>query len=202
MSGKKGPVDLSQGQERLDEIGRRLGSMFGASKDAGSNSGGVLGGLGTLIAQLGQLAERAERSGGQFHGSGETSGSTGKPFKAVYGFSVKSGLGEQKPTVEPFGNVHRTDDGSEVEVQEIREPMIDLFDEADQILLVVEVPGIRADEVTLELNDDVLSLAANGKDKKYRKEVLLPESFTSEQMSFKCHNGVLEIRLSKGPAGG
>lgn len=197
MTGRKRTDELADGKERLDEIGRRLGDLFGGSKDAKTDSGGVLGGLGTLIAQLGRLAEQAEQAGGEITRSGEIGGGSKKPFKAVYGFSVKSGLGEKKPKIEPFGNVHRDADGDNVEVQEIREPMVDLFDEADHVLLVVEVPGIRSEDVSLELHDDVLVLAAESNDKKYRKEVLLPESFAAEQMSFTCHNGVLEIRLRK-----
>ena len=110
MADKKRSEEFTQGKERLDEIGRRLGSAFGTTKGAGVDTGGLLGGLGNLISQLGRLAEQAEQSGG-FSGNGESEGGSKKPFKAVYGFSVKSGMGADKPTVEPFGNVHRDSDG-------------------------------------------------------------------------------------------
>ena len=201
MADKKRSEEFTQGKERLDEIGRRLGSAFGTTKGAGVDTGGLLGGLGNLISQLGRLAEQAEQSGG-FSGNGESEGGSKKPFKAVYGFSVKSGMGADKPTVEPFGNVHRDSDGKGVEVQEIREPMDDIFAEPDRVLVVVEVPGIRSEDVNLEIHDDVLVLAAERGENQYRKELLLPESFSREQMTFSCHNGVLEIRLRKGKPGG
>jgi HSP20 family protein len=197
MADKKRSEQFTEGQERLEEIRRRLGGAFGAAAGGGADSGGLFGGLGNLISQLGKLAEQAEASGGEFTAGGESEDGAKKPFKAVYGFSVKSGFGTDKPKVEPFGNVHRDSDGKGVEVQEIREPMVDIFDEADRVLVVVEVPGIRNEDVKLEIHDDLLLLSAERGDNRYRKEVLLPESFLPAQMTHACHNGVLEIRLRK-----
>ena len=197
MTDPKRSDRMTEGKERLDEIGRRLGNLFGGEAPAGGKDSGLFGGLGNLISQLGKLAEQAEKSGGQFSQSGEFDGDTKKPFKAVYGFTVKSGIGPKAPTIEPFGNVRRQPEGDAVEVHEIREPMVDLFDEPSHVLIVMEVPGIRAEDVTLELQDDVLAFSAAGPEKKYRKEVLLPESFTAAQMTSTCHNGVLVIRLDK-----
>ena len=84
-----------------------------------------------------------------------------------------------------------------MEVQEIREPMVDVFDEPDHLLIVAEVPGIMQEDVQLELHEDILIFAAEKGDKKYRKEVLLPASFSSDKMSFSCRNGILEIKLIK-----
>ena len=53
------------------------------------------------------------------------------------------------------------------------------------------------EDVQLELQDDILIFSAEKGDSKYRKELLLPVSFSSGQMSFTCRNGILEIRLSK-----
>jgi HSP20 family protein len=59
------------------------------------------------------------------------------------------------------------------------------------------VPGIEQEDVRLELQDDILIFVAEKGDSKYRKELLLPASFSSEQMRFTCRNGILEIRLNK-----
>jgi HSP20 family protein len=201
MAHKKRSEEFTGGQERLEEIRRRLGSAFGTTTGGGGDTGGLFGGLGNLISQLGRLAEQAEASGGEFTTGGESQDGAKKPFKAVYGFSVKSGLGTDKPKVEAFGNVHRDSDGKGVEVQEIREPMVDIFDETDRVLVVVEVPGIRSQDVKLEIHDDVLMLDAQRGENQYRKELLLPEAFSPGQMTYACHNGVLEIRLRKGKTG-
>ncbi|OGA51926.1 MAG: heat-shock protein [Betaproteobacteria bacterium RIFCSPLOWO2_12_FULL_62_58] len=171
--------------------------MFGKPKPEPSRSGGFFAGLGTLIEQLGKLAEQAEQAGGVVTKTGEFNVGSDKRLKGVYGFSVKSGLGEKGIKVEPFGNIRRDEKGGRVEVHEIREPMVDVFDEPDHLLIVAEVPGIMQEDVQLELHEDILILAAKKGDKKYRKEVLLPASFSSDKMSFSCRNGILEIQLNK-----
>ncbi len=197
MAGKKRSEEFAEGKHRVEEIGRRLGALFGKPKPEPSGSGGFFAGLGNLIDHLGKLAEQAEQTGGKVTETGEFSGGSDKRFKGVYGFSVKSGLGEKGIKVEPFGNIRRDEEGGQVEVHEIREPMVDVFDEPDQLLIVAEVPGIMPEDVQLELHEDILILAAEKGDKKYRKEVLLPATFSSDKMSFSCRNGILEIRLIK-----
>ena len=199
MVSKKRSKEFAEGKHRLDEIGRRLGAQFGKPKPGSesSGSGGFFAGLGTLIEQLGKLAEQAEQAGGVMTKTGEFNVGSDQRLKGVYGFSVKSGLGEKGVKVEPFGNIRRDDEGGRVEVHEIGEPMVDVFDERDHTMIVAEVPGIMQEDVQLELHDDILILAAERGKKKYRKEVLLPASFSSDKMSFTCRNGILEIRLNK-----
>lgn len=196
MVGKKRSEEFAEGKHRIEEIGRRLGALFAKPKPEPSGSGGFIGALGTLIDQLGKLVEQAEQSGGVVTKTGEFSVGSEKRLKGVYGFSVKSGLGEKGIKVEPFGNIRRDEAGG-VAVHEIREPMVDVFDEPDHLLIVAEVPGIMQEDVQLELHEDILILAAEKGGKKYRKEVLLPASFSSDKMSFSCRNGILEIRLIK-----
>ena len=99
--------------------------------------------------------------------------------------------------VEPFGNMKKDDDGKFVEVQQIREPMVDMFDEADHLLVIAEVPGVMEGDVKVEIKDDILNFSAERGETKYYKELLLPESFTPDKMSFVCRNGILEIRFTK-----
>ncbi|MDO8438242.1 MAG: Hsp20/alpha crystallin family protein [Nitrosomonadaceae bacterium] len=198
MVDKKRTEEFAEGKIRIEEIGRRLGSLFGQSTPEPSGSGGFLAGLGSLVEQLGKLAEQAEQAGGVVSKSGDFNVGSDKRLKGVYGFSVKSALGAQGGVkIEPFGNIRRDEEGKLVEVHQIREPMVDLFDELDHLLIVAEVPGIMQGDVRLELQDDILIFSAEKGDSKYRKELLLPASFSSGQMSFTCRNGILEIRLSK-----
>jgi HSP20 family protein len=82
-------------------------------------------------------------------------------------------------------------------VQQIREPMVDIFDESDYLLIIAEVPGIELEDVRLDLQDDILIFTADRDSIKYRKELLLPTSFAAGQMGSTCRNGILEIRLNK-----
>src|SRR3989304_9876701 len=111
MVSKKRSEQFAEGKDRLEEIGRRLGAQFGKPKPGSesSGSGGFFAGLGTLIEQLGKLAEQAEQAGGVVTKTGEFNVGSDKRLKGGYGFSVKSGLGEKGVKVEPFGNIRRDD---------------------------------------------------------------------------------------------
>lgn len=154
--------------------------------------GGILGGLGSLVEKLAEVAERAEEisKSGEFQSAGST-------VKGVYGFTVKVGLGDEGLKVEPFGTIRRDKDGGHSTVSEIREPLVDIFEEDDHVMIVAEMPGIGAQDLRLDLKEDILTLTAEKGDKKYSKEILLPGSFSREKMAVACNNGVLEIKCMK-----
>jgi HSP20 family protein len=108
---------------------------------------------------------------------------------------VKVGLGDEPGKVEPFGNIKIDKHARQpVVVQEIREPAVDVLEEGDHVLVVAEMPGIATADLQVDLKDDVLTIAAERGDKKYRKEVLLPRPCQSEGMSVNCNNGIVKIR--------
>ncbi|MCX6813524.1 MAG: Hsp20/alpha crystallin family protein [Candidatus Azambacteria bacterium] len=153
--------------------------------------GGLLKGLEKFI----DLAERAEEVGGELKRSGHIKGLGGhKDIHGVYGFTVRTGLG-QKTKVEPFGNIKKTKEGPKV--SETREPIVDVFDEKDHILIIAELPGIDEKSIELELKKDIILLEAGGGNRKYSKEILLKDKidFDSREMSFK--NGILEVKFKK-----
>lgn len=152
---------------------------------------GILGGLADLVGKLGELAEQGE----QLSRTGEFElKSDGKNLKGICGFSVRTALGGNEVKVEPFGNIRRDEKTGETVVQEVREPVVDLFEEEDCTLVVAEMPGIGAEDVSLDVNDDILTIQAVKGDKKYRKEVLLPRSYPRDKMTVSCNNGILEIK--------
>lgn len=156
--------------------------------------GGMLKGLGTLVEKLGELADAGVelKRSGELHG-----GESGKEVRGMYGFTVKVGLGGEGTKVEPFGNIRRDERSGRAVVQEVIEPAVDVFEEPEHTLVVAEMPGIGADDVQVSVEDDVLTISAASKTKKYRKEVLLPEAFPRDKMTVTCTNGVLEIRCVK-----
>jgi HSP20 family protein len=161
----------------------------GGTEEAGF--GGVFKGLADLIEKLGDLADKGEALK---QGQGEFQH---QDVKGVYGFSVKVGLGDKgdkEVKVEPFGNVRRDKKSGATEVQEIREPIVDVFEEKDHTLVVVEMPGVSTKDVTLTVKDDLLTISAQKRDKKYRKEILLPRSYPRAKMKMSCNNGILEIK--------
>ena len=158
--------------------------------DVGLGLGGVFKGLAGLVEKLGELAEKGE----EFSRKGEIRGTEEKGIKGVYGFSVKVGLGGEGIKVEPFGNIRKDRTTSEAVVHEIREPMVDVFEEEDHVLIVAEMPGVAREDLRLDLKDDILTISAERGDTKYRKEILLPGNFDAEKMTVSCNNGIVEIK--------
>jgi HSP20 family protein len=148
--------------------------------------GGLFKGLGNLI----DLAEKIREEGIEKKGEirGLPSGARG-----VYGFSIRTLAG--KPVIESFGNVRETARGPVVE--EVREPLVDVFDEKDCILIITELPGVAENEIKIEIAGDILNLTASDKDRKYAKEILLPGKVKPESMETSYNNGILEITLEK-----
>jgi HSP20 family protein len=156
--------------------------------------GGMFKSLGGFLELLSDLAEKGE---GEFTKSGEVGGDGKKGMKAVYGFSVRVG-GGGKPLIENFGNVKSDRDGSPV-VEEAREPMVDVFDESDHLLIVAELPGVAEKEIHFEVKGDVLHLTANHGDRKYQKELLLPAPVLEKGATSSYRHGVFELKLPKAP---
>ncbi len=153
--------------------------------------GGLFKGIGNLFDVVSKMTEEGKE---EYTRTGEIKG-LGDKAKGIYGFSVKMGIGGQ-PTVEQFGNIKKTDKGS-VEVAEVREPIVDVFDEGDYLMVIAELPGVVESDIHLEIKGDILSLKAEGKDRKYSKEVLLPSEVEAESMETQYKSGVMEIKLTK-----
>jgi len=118
-----------------------------------------------------------------------------KGLKGVYGFTIKTAVGGGKPTVETFGNIRETPEGPKVE--EEREPLTDVFDEADEIVIIAEIPGIEEHDLKIDLRGDMLDIAAAHGSRKYHKELMLPVKVEKSKMKVKYNNGILEIRIKK-----
>jgi len=65
----------------------------------------------------------------------------------------------------------------------------------------VELPGFRKEEVSVFVEDSVLSIKAEQKNKKINKkrnrEILMPEDFNPDKISAKLEDGLLKISIAK-----
>jgi len=167
-----------------------------ADADIDFGIGGLsLGGLFKGVEQLIDLASGLKQAGGELKREGEINLDHLKQgMKAVYGFSVKTMAGG-KPVVERFGNVRKTPKGPKID--EERVPITDIFDEKDEIRICAEMPGLDEKDIGLDLKDDILEIAAQTGERKYRKEVLLPVKAKPENMTSAYRNGVLEVKIRK-----
>jgi HSP20 family protein len=156
------------------------------------NLGGIFKGLGSFIDMATELSEK-------FPSGVNKEGQTGddKGIKAVYGFSMKMGGAAGKPIIESFGNIHEKEDKRGPVVDEVREPMVDIFDEGEFFLVVAEMPGVNEADISHEVKEDILIVSAQTGDRKYSKEVLLPAAVNESKVTRSYKNGILEVKLWK-----
>lgn len=152
--------------------------------------GGLFKGLEKLVDLAGKLEEE-----GEIRKEGDISfDHLKKGMKGVYGFTIKTAVGGS-PKVETFGNIKKTPEGPKVD--EEREPITDIFDEKDEIVIIAEMPGIEQDEINIDLKADILEISTLSKKRSYRKELLLPVKVSKQNLRHKFTNGILEIRIKK-----
>ena len=192
----------------LAESGERLSRRQAANQDTGGKGrlgekagcenrfGRILSGLTDIAEKLNEISEKGETLSkkGEFTFPSKEGG-----VKGVYGFSLKTGLGgkEDQIRVEPFGNIRKDKKTGEAVVQEIHEPLVDVFEDEDATTLIAEMPGVGPEDIKIEVRDDVLTISAQKGEKKYRKEVLLGHGISKEKTSVTCNNGIVTIRCEK-----
>jgi HSP20 family protein len=160
--------------------------------EAEAEIGGLFRSLGEAVDLLGKLVEigGTHSRQGEFRVKG-----LGDKVRGVYGFSIRTGLGGETGTqVERFGNVHPSAEGFVVD--EVREPLVDVFDERDGVTVTAELPGAKEADITVALEGDILSIESEGK-RRYAKEIVLPVEVDAESLQKKYNNGVLEIHMQK-----
>ena len=152
--------------------------------------GAMFRGLGGFVEMLGSLVEKSEHleRSGEFKVKG-----LGDQARGVYGFSVRTGLGGI-PQVRRFGNLNPSPKGPVVE--DVREPLVDVFDEADAVMVTVEMPGVAEEEIALAVEGRHLVLATTGHHR-YAKNVELPEGIDPASLERSHRNGILQVKLKK-----
>jgi len=153
-----------------------------------------LGGLFKGLEKLVDLAGKLEENGAMSKEGEINLDHLKKGMKGVYGFTINT-AGGGSPKVQTFGNIKKTPDGPKVD--EEREPITDIFDEENEIVIIAEMPGIEEEDIKIDLKEDILEISAKGKNRTYRKEMLLPVKAISTNLNRKFTNGILEIRIKK-----
>lgn len=113
------------------------------------------------------------------------------PF--VFGFSMNVGP-DGKPIIKRFGNPSG-DVG--VEPSPSLEPLVDVVEENDEIIVVAEVPGVERDEIKVRIKGTTLTIHSENLERPYHKVIELPSKVTKDEAKSAIRNGVLEVRLKK-----
>ena len=189
----EGGYSIDQEESAMTEEKKNKEKEEGINIDFGL--GGLFNGLTNLMEAATKLAEKGEELSktGEIKFSGLEKIKGLKDLKGVYGINVRT-MADGRPSVQPFGNIKKTPKGPVVE--EVREPIVDVFEEAKEINIIAEMPGIDEKDIKLDIKGDILNISAEGKDRQYQKEVLLSKPTKAEDMTWTYKNGILEIKIA------
>lgn len=112
----------------------------------------------------------------------------------VYGFSMSLGP-DGKPVIREFGNVQSSRFGPQL--REEREPLVDIIEEDEYVVVVAEIPGVEKDDINLNTTEDHLTISVDTPNRKYSKELALPARVDHKSARASYKHGVLEVRLRK-----
>ncbi len=117
------------------------------------------------------------------------------PF--MYGFNVNIGP-DGKPTFDSFGNI-KTKPHGKPEVKKVRDPLVEVEELEDQIIIIAEMPGVTKEDIELKSTTHSLTISTKSSalGRKYFKEIELPVAINSDYAKARYTNGILEIKLKK-----
>lgn len=130
----------------------------------------------------------------------ETSLDKIKKIGGMHGFHLRLGGGEPAK-LEWFGGQEKAGGkektGEPVIKEKIREPVIDIFDEKDRVIVIAELVGVNEKDVDVETKGNELTISASSADRKYSKTVRLPFNIKRKPKQ-RYKNGILELVFKKG----
>ncbi|HME18330.1 MAG TPA: archaeal heat shock protein Hsp20 [Nitrososphaerales archaeon] len=122
-------------------------------------------------------------------------GSTEKEIgPIVYGYSVTIGP-DGKPVVREFGNVRKGEGTPWKEIQDRREPLVDVVSSGKEIRVIAEMPGVSKEDIDLTVNEKSITISVDREDRKYYKELELPGIVDPKGAKSLYNNGILEVTL-------
>jgi len=119
------------------------------------------------------------------------------PF--VYGYSVKIGP-DGKPVVREFGNIKPGIPGEgrpPLNLQEQREPLVDIIEEDEEIRVIAELPGVDKSDIRLSVTESSLTIDVDAPERRYFKELELPADIDDTTVKSTLRNGILETTMRK-----
>jgi HSP20 family molecular chaperone IbpA len=170
------------GREALSEITQRLGALMGEVKTAFEQADAAR-------SQDGENAREftIETPAGPLKGmTSFRVGSVADRVGAAGGASASRNASQHEMKKKPAA----------AEVDDAREPLVDVFDEATEIMIVAELPGVKPDEVTVTIEDGSVIIATSGQ-RRFRAVRALPAAVDEGTLTRAMRNGILEVRVAK-----
>jgi HSP20 family protein len=117
----------------------------------------------------------------------------------VYGYSMTIGP-DGKPNIQEFGNVKSVSGRGSFEQPSLsaeREPLIDISTTDKEVKIVAEMPGISKEKIKIDAYDKYVEIKSEDPNRKYHKQIEVPEGTDIENARSNYNNGVLEITFQK-----
>ena len=126
----------------------------------------------------------------------------------VYGYSMTIGP-DGKPHISQFGNVKNfsggineqelnlTGMGSGPALSAEREPLADVNTTDKEIKVIVEMPGIKKEDIKINAAEGMVEITTTGSQRKYHKTLELPAEADIDSARSNYNNGILEIVFNK-----
>ena len=78
-----------------------------------------------------------------------------------------------------------------------KQPLIDVFEEDDYVVVLAELPGMDEKDVNIEADENTLTITAKNALKTYLETVKLPTPIVSGVVKFIYKNNILQATLKK-----
>jgi HSP20 family protein len=114
----------------------------------------------------------------------------------VYGYSMTIGA-DGKPHVKEFGNVRPSASGTSPILSSEREPLVDISTNDKEIKVIVEMPGVKKENIKVNAYDSSVEISTDDPQRKYHEVINLPSEADIETASSKYNNGILEVVFNK-----
>ena len=124
----------------------------------------------------------------------ESSKDSSMNWSSSKGFSIKFGS-DGKPKIEEI-NRRQTWDEEEDSIDD-QDPLIDLIDDGDTLIILVALPGVEKEAIDLRVTENCLTFSVDGSDFEWYDELKLPARVNPKLAHASYKNGVLEVKLSK-----
>lgn len=105
---------------------------------------------------------------------------------------------------------HRSDAPEKLEQKPTTAPFVDIYENADELLVVADMPGVAKDQVAINFNKGQLTiegrrapttstglLAAEYRPVDFHRTFLVPQGIDTEKISAELQHGVLRVHLPK-----
>jgi len=112
----------------------------------------------------------------------------------VYGYSVTIGP-DGKPVVREFGNVRTGEGTAWKQIQDKREPLVDVVSSGKEVRVIAEMPGVTKEDINVTVNEKSLTISVDREDRSYYKELELPGIVDPKGAKSTYNNGILEVTI-------